>query len=529
MNNAITRMDPTACRLRSNGNIALLSALAAIGLMLGAPSESSSQPRVTELLGVTVEDLEEGQGVRLILETRDHVAIPPEAISFRTLRDIVRINVRRARVGRGMSYQTPLKGVETSNRVHKAFLYRHGISAFLRMKVDGSARQAIEGYRVEPAPEGLAILLPLGGPLPAPAGEEDENTITFQDAPDNEGAGEGDTRAKDDAAETTEGEKEDEGDALVAAPAEDPRPTEEGSAQPAAVLTDAPAEASEEPWFGGNVIALLGLLFIAVLVGAALMLGVRSLNLNLDLRRKPHPLASVSSLPAQQTRILARHTIDRQTEILFMELLGEVMALSKTNGSLQLLYRLGPEATTILYEQIGEQIPASATRSAIMAARQATSHEHRSSSSLFQTTPMFETSEDAARHDPNDFGYTLESLSREIHLKAMKESRNTNNSNVTELFQPSPSDTISSTNEPGAFAQWFKRGRAEGGVEDSDLFQVMIEPVPQDLSEVPDESMIDISFVIDEQQQRREQEEKERRRKDRVPAVPPPPDIPRKG
>ncbi|MEO1267131.1 MAG: hypothetical protein AAFX99_03470 [Myxococcota bacterium] len=537
MNSTIIKMVSGACSLRNRWAL-MLSVLVATGVTLAAPSESTSQPRATELVGATVEDLGQGQGVRLILKTRNDTPIAPTSIGFKGLRDIIRVNVWGAYINRNMGYQTPIVGVRDTKRVRKGYLYRHRRASFARLQFDAPAREALRGYRIEAHPQGIAIVFPFGQALPLEAVSTDTTAPSDTATTDKPDTATGDTTTTD----TTTPSNPDEPSrnpvktTAEATPKETTPPADgTASAAPLPVSSkEAPGErpgqgssprAAEEPLLDNKSMLLVGLLLVSLLVIASLMLSYMSLTL-----QRPKPLGPEpdpkTSLPLDQARILAGHRIDEQTEILFMELLGEVMAFSKSRGSLQLLYRLGPEAATMLYDQVGESMPERGHASARGVGDNA-SDEHRASSSLFESAPLFETTSDDLEHSPSDFGYTLEALSREIHLKAMEENRGSDASSISQLFKMDERDSNSddsSPEEPGTLAHWLKRVPSDGSVEDSDLFKVFETEGNTDRSEVPDESMIDISFVIDEKERLREKKEE----KERVVKPPPIPDVSRK-
>ncbi|MEL6182902.1 MAG: hypothetical protein AAFS10_28360, partial [Myxococcota bacterium] len=133
----------------------------ALALFLSSSTTAVAQDQDDlEIVGFEAETL--GDAINFVARTRSGKPIPPDRITLKTRRNIVRItyvNIPLAvDLGRRIDFNT-----EQLPHVTKGYAQRENRhQAIVRLKFDTRAEQVIKGHVVAPAKGGTAILLPFG-------------------------------------------------------------------------------------------------------------------------------------------------------------------------------------------------------------------------------------------------------------------------------------------------------------------------------------------------------------------------------
>lgn len=311
---------------------ALSALLSAAALLLAVPQDASAQD--LQITGFTLEALpSDPPGVRLTVRTDTGNPIPPERVQFKAKGRVVRVTFTDIPMVSDLGIKADFEAIGTQ-RVEKGYAVAETASqCFVRLRFDDDVEVAMRNHRIAPIPGGTVIDFPFGAQLPPLDGAQ----VAQAEPP---ASAEPEPPASAEPEPPTSAEPEPPATAQAEPPASAEAP--EAEAEPAdATPTPPPAQASgpssfdlDDP-FGPLAIMLLGVMLILLLV--LVFIWVRS---------KPQPAAADAAgtpetLAPTDVQLLARYSLNEQSELLVVRVLGEVFIIG--HGPLTLLRRLAAE------------------------------------------------------------------------------------------------------------------------------------------------------------------------------------------
>ncbi len=291
---------------------ALSALLSAAALLLAVPQDASAQD--LQITGFALEALpSDPPGVRLTVRTDTGDPIPPDRVQFKAKGRVVRVTFTDIPMVSDLGIKADFEAIGTQ-RVEKGYAVAETASqCFVRLRFDDDVEVAMRNHRIAPITGGTVIDFPFGAQLPPLDGAQ-----AAQAEPPASAEPEPPTSA------------EPEPPASVEAP--EPEPV---------AATPPPPQASgrssfdlDDP-FGPLAIMLLGVMLILLLVLVFIWV-----------RAKPQPAAADPASPPEtlaptDVQLLARYSLNEQSELLVVRVLGEVFIIG--HGPLTLLRRLAAE------------------------------------------------------------------------------------------------------------------------------------------------------------------------------------------
>jgi flagellar biogenesis protein FliO len=428
----------------------LVALIAGSAILATLPASAQDAERI-RITGFSLADADGDQAVNFTIKTENAKPIPADAISLKIQDNVVRVTFTDVPLAPPVGLHVPFV-VEGVRHVTKGYaLKENNTQSFARLKFDTKAKHAFAGWTIEPTSEGSVIRLPFGDVktvAPAVVATAEVPAAPGAEAPAPEAAP---ITAPDAAPEVAP--------EVAAAPA--PEAPAEADAEPKAApeagmfgwaqKDAAPAPKTQDADAtpikladaerGPSMTRVAGGLVVTVLLILALAFCVKKM-------RGFKGMANGWRPPADSVKVLSTYKVNRNHNVLILDVLGEHLVVGQGPGGMNLLYKL-PEGR--LAQLHNAQAARPDNRSVLQGLL-----------GKLQSEPSFDEGEFEANEG------TLADLARSLESDSNIPLRPTTGQNVR-IIRPDQSVTTSSDAEPKDFEELVQRrlARAQERVTDT--------------------------------------------------------------
>ncbi len=337
--------------MTSRFRMTLVAMLAGSALLATIPAaaQNVAGPRIT---GFELANADGDHAVNFTIKTEGAKPIPADAIALKIQDNVVRVTFTDVPLAPPMGLHVPFV-VEGVRHITKGYaLKENNTQSFARLKFDTKARHAFDGWTIEPTAEGSLIRLPFGdiktvAPAVAAAAEVPEAPGAQAPAPE--------AQPQEMAAVVAEAPAP--ATAAEAAPAADIAPAagaptdapeaakpageagmfgwakKDAEPAPTVVAADATPIKLADSERGPSMTRVAGGLVVTVLLILALAFCVKKM-------RGFKGMAGGWRPPADGVKVLSTYKINRNHNVLILDVLGEHLVVGQGPGGMNLLYKL---------------------------------------------------------------------------------------------------------------------------------------------------------------------------------------------